>query len=243
MIPIQSRSKSVQQIEKGLQLTRSLFVTSLLIGEPYTGKRTLVRTIFPATPIVDGADTRQLRQMLKTENELVIDRFDKVENPEELDFNGKRIVAIADITRTDATLDRLFAFIYRMPPLRERPEDVDALVEALTRRAREDLGIEEARIPERSRIDIRQNIRSLRASVYRSVLLDAMERDDLEEALEHYFERTLEGNNAYRENLGILERPLLRAGLKRYKSQLRLSDVLGINRNTLRKKLHEHCID
>ncbi|WP_456433295.1 helix-turn-helix domain-containing protein [Nitratifractor sp.] len=233
----------MQQIEKGLQLTRSLFVTSLLIGEPYTGKRTLVRTIFPATPIVDGADTRQLRQMLKTENELVIDRFDKVENPEELDFNGKRIVAIADITRTDATLDRLFAFIYRMPPLRERPEDVDALVEALTRRAREDLGIEEARIPERSRIDIRQNIRSLRASVYRSVLLDAMERDDLEEALEHYFERTLEGNNAYRENLGILERPLLRAGLKRYKSQLRLSDVLGINRNTLRKKLHEHCID
>jgi len=49
----------------------------------------------------------------------------------------------------------------------------------------------------------------------------------------------LGGNNAYRENLPIFERPLIEAGLKRYRSQLRLSSILGLNRNTLRKKINE----
>ncbi len=51
--------------------------------------------------------------------------------------------------------------------------------------------------------------------------------------------RNLDGNNAYRENLPIFERPLIEAGLKKYRSQLRLSSILGLNRNTLRKKINE----
>ncbi|HIP61765.1 MAG TPA: Fis family transcriptional regulator, partial [Sulfurovum sp.] len=58
-----------------------------------------------------------------------------------------------------------------------------------------------------------------------------------------YLSKHIDGNNAYRDYLGIYERPLIRAGLKKFKSQLKLSSILGLNRNTLRKKIHEHNID
>jgi DNA-binding protein Fis len=53
----------------------------------------------------------------------------------------------------------------------------------------------------------------------------------------------LNGNNEYKEHLNLYEEPLIEAGLKKFGSQLQLSQVLGINRNTLRKKIHEHNID
>jgi DNA-binding protein Fis len=41
--------------------------------------------------------------------------------------------------------------------------------------------------------------------------------------------------------LHLYEVPLIRAGIKKFKSQLQLSDKLGLNRNTLRKKITEHA--
>ena len=38
----------------------------------------------------------------------------------------------------------------------------------------------------------------------------------------------------------LYEVPLIRAGLTKYKSQLQLSDKLGLNRNTLRKKIADN---
>jgi len=66
---------------------------------------------------------------------------------------------------------------------------------------------------------------------------------DIEQILYEYLYRNMEGNNAYRENLPLFERPLIEAGLKKFKSQLKLSSVLGLNRNTLRKKIYELGID
>ena len=44
--------------------------------------------------------------------------------------------------------------------------------------------------------------------------------------------------------LGLVERPLLRAVLRETGgNQVRAAQILGINRNTLRKKLREHGID
>jgi DNA-binding protein Fis len=236
-------SDAVRQIVRGLQRTHSLYVSSILIGPPSTGNRTLVRHLFPGVPEVDGRDQEALKNALAMENELIITSFEAVNNPDQLDFQNKRIVAIADREIPPRIADEKFAFIYRMPALKERPEDIRAFTRLFLEEARDvfrcagevELGPEQLHIGE--------NLQSLRASVYREVLQQSMRPDEIESALYHLFMRTLEGNNAYRESLGILERPLLRAGLKRYGSQLKLSEILGINRNTLRKKLHEYRID
>jgi DNA-binding protein Fis len=70
-----------------------------------------------------------------------------------------------------------------------------------------------------------------------------MDEHDIKQAVFHYLLDHLEGNNGYKEYLGLYEKPLIEAGLKKFGSQLQLSQVLGINRNTLRKKIHEHNID
>jgi len=238
-----SQSEAVQQILKGLQLTQSLYVSSLLVGPPATGKRTLVYSLFPDTPRVSGKDPHGVANALNLENELIITEFDALEDPESFDFQNKRIVAVADTPLNARVADEKFAFIYRMPPLKERPEDIQAFSELFLAQAREIFSVEKEIRLEPSHLDLSENLRSLRASVYRQVLIQSMEADEIEAALYHLFLQTLEGNNAYRENLGILERPMLRAGLERYRSQLKLSEILGINRNTLRKKLHEYRID
>lgn len=58
--------------------------------------------------------------------------------------------------------------------------------------------------------------------------------------MEHYMIDKLGTNNDYRAFLHLYEVPLIRAGIKRFKSQLQLADKLGLNRNTLRKKIAEH---
>jgi DNA-binding NtrC family response regulator len=243
MEKIVSESDAVKQILRGLQLTHSLYVSSLLVGPPATGKKTLVRALYPGLPEVDGHDTEALQRSLTLENELIITSFEAVSNPEALDFQNKRILAIADREIPARIADEKFAFIYRMPPLKERPEDIQAYVARFLEEARRIFHCTDEVALESRHLDISQNLLSLRASVYREVLYQNMTPDEIETALYHLFRRTLEGNNAYRESLGILERPLLKAGLERYGSQLKLSEILGINRNTLRKKLHEYRID
>jgi DNA-binding NtrC family response regulator len=243
MKKVVSESDAVKQIVKGLQLIHSLYVSSLLYGPKGTGKRTLVRSLFPGIPEVDGRDPEAVKRALELENELIITSFEALSDPESLDFQNKRILAVADREIHPRIADEKFAFIYRMPPLKERPEDIEAYTRIFLDEAQRIFqcsGTVELR-PEH--LDISGNLHSLRASVYRETLLQNLDAREIESALYHLFIRTLEGNNAYRENLGILERPMLQAGLERYGSQLKLSEVLGINRNTLRKKLHEYRID
>ncbi|MRJ03072.1 MAG: Fis family transcriptional regulator [Epsilonproteobacteria bacterium] len=238
-----SVNEQVRQIGKGLQLTQSLYVSSLLVGPPATGKRTLIKTLFPDLPWVSGRDPEGLQTALSLENELVITEFDALEDPEAFDFQNKRVIAIADREINPRVADEKFAFIYRMPPLKERPEDIRAFSEYFLNQALEIFSIKGEVELSPSDLDLSRNLHSLRASVYREVLLRNLDEQEIERALYHLFLQHLEGNNAYREHLGILERPMLRAGLERYRSQLKLSEVLGINRNTLRKKLHEYRID
>ncbi len=233
-------SEAVKTILKSLELTRHLTIASILVGEPDTGKRTLVRHLFPETPIVDGSDQEALEEALAHSASLIIDRFEKVPNPNALHFEGKQILAIADSIHNAQMLDEMFAFIYTLPPLRERPEDVDLYAQVYRRQAQEILQVDTEVTLHTDALDLRHNLRSLRASVYREVLLASIDRPVIERSLYHYFMRTLTDEARYHMLLGILERPLLQAGLDRFGSQLKLAEALGINRNTLRKKIREH---
>jgi len=88
-------------------------------------------------------------------------------------------------------------------------------------------------------LDISTNTHSLKRSIYQQAFSQNCTPKDIEEILYHYLYREMEGNNDYKDYLPLYERPLIEAGLKKFGSQLKLADILGINRNTLRKKIHE----
>ena len=237
-------SDAVKQIVKGLTLTKSLYVSSIVIGEAHTGKKTLLKHIFPDTPVVCGSDPEAVETALKQNDEIIINRFELLPNKESLDFENKRILATADYIGNHKVIDSLFAFIYTMPPLSERPDDILYLKRRFLREGAEIYDIDAKNYPiDTIPNDIRENCKSLKRAVYFHLAMHIMKPDDIEQTLYRYFYETLEGNNAYKKNLGIFETPLIRAGLDKYGSQLKLSKVLGINRNTLRKKIHEHRID
>jgi len=245
MKPVQflSNAPEVEQIIRGLTLTKSLVVTSILIGEPFTGKKSLVESVFPKSVFVDGHHQDELVQALQTHDEIIIYHFEAIPDISRYDFTNKRIIAIADNLRNSTLIEEKFAFIYHMPPLRERPEDVQLLCSHFTAMIKEELMITTQSSINESQLNLSENIKSLKASIYRQLVTSNLAQEELEALIYSYLYERLEGNNAYRDHLGLFERPLIKAGLDRYRSQLKLSTVLGLNRNTLRKKIYEHHID
>jgi len=239
-----TQSEQVQHIIKGLNLTKTLFVSSIVIGEPYIGKKSLVTYLFPDAPIVSGEDQEAVESMLQESDELIITNFEKLRNQESLNFDNKRVIATANYVANQHTIDSLFAFIYHLPSLKERPEDVAFIKEKFIQQACSDLMIDDGSISLHSvPTNLAYNSKSLKKSVYQYLMSKSMGKEEIQQAVYYYIYENLEGNNGYKEYLELYEVPLIEAGLAKFKSQLQLSQVLGINRNTLRKKIHEHHID
>ncbi len=244
MKPVQflSNSPQIDNIVKGLTLTKSLFVSSLIVGEEHIGKKTLIKSLFPNSIYIDAHNYEELEIALKNSSELIIYNFEKLLNFEQLNFENKRIIAIANRIDNTEKIEKKFAFIYRMPNLSER-EDLELLIEFFQKQIEKELMIESHIELDTTQLDLSKNIKSLRASLYKQLIHKTITREEIKNILEEYLYEHIEGNNAYRENLSLYEVPLLIAGLKKFKSQLKLSAVLGLNRNTLRKKIQEHGLD
>jgi len=239
-----STSESIKQIVTGLQLTRSLYVSSIVIGEPHIGKKSLIKQIFPDVPMISAKEPSEVERLLQESDEIIITDFEHFPNPKSLQFENKRILATANRIANQELIDELFAFIYTMPPLRERPDDIRHLQTHYVQEACRIFGIDTSTIDqEHITLDLSQNTHSLRRSVYFGIAVQAMPDELIEAAIYHHTMRRLEGNNGYKEHIGLFERPFIKAGLDKYGSQLKLADILGINRNTLRKKIREHDID
>jgi DNA-binding protein Fis len=245
MKPVQflSNSAQIDNIVKGLTLSKSLFVSAILIGEKHTGKKTLVKTLFPKQRFINGEDKEELNRALDSSDEVIIYNFETIDNIESLNFENKRVIAIANSVKNSSLIERKFAFIYHMPPLIEREEDIDMLISYFIKDIKKDLMIDTPILFNSKDIDLKNNIKSLKASIYRKLILNNLTNLDIEQILFDYLYKSIDGNNAYREYLPLFERPLIEAGLKKFKSQLKLSSVLGLNRNTLRKKIYELGID
>jgi len=236
-----SNSPQIDKITKGLTLSRSLFVSSLLMGEEHTGKKTFIKMLFPNVIYVDASQEEELTLALTQHKELIIYNFEKVQYIEKLKFEHKRIIAIANTTKNRQRFNNHFAFIYEMPSLEER-EDLKLMVEYFIEEIQEQLMLEVTHPIIHEQLDLSLNIKSLKASIYKQLILQTLNKEEIEERLYDYLFQEIKGNNAYREHLGLYERPLIEAGLKKYKSQLKLAGVLGLNRNTLRKKIQEYDI-
>ena len=236
-------SNKIQHIIKSFNLTKTLFVSSIIIGEANTGKKTFARYLFPDAYLISGKDQTAVKEALEHYDELIITDFEQLSNPSSLDFNNKRIIATANYLGNARIIDELFAFIYTMPPLKERSEDVAYLKTLFVKEACSTLLIEKERVDiDALPLDLTLNSKSLKKSIYLDIVKLSMQEKEIEEVLYQYLSKHLNGNDGYREYLGLYEKPLIQAGLKKFGSQLQLSQILGINRNTLRKKIHEHKI-
>lgn len=166
---------------------------------------------------------------------------------------------------------RLNVVPIEVPPLRERTEDIGVLATHFLRLAGEeglpirqisDDGIDELR----DRV-WRGNVRELRNVIYRLALMsrkDIIDRQSIEEiigkeaapaegghgtAFGKALDQWLSANNPpvgalYHSALAAFEKPLIEHALGQTGgNQLRAASLLGINRNTLRKRLGELAID
>ena len=162
---------------------------------------------------------------------------------------------------------RLNVVPIHLPPLRERHEDIGALVRHfLGQAANEGLPARQANrdaIAALETRDWRGNVRELRNAVFRLALMareDVIDRVAVEDILppirETDAERTGDGfetavetwiaearpadGAVYHAALAAFEKPLFELALDRTEgNQLRAARLLGINRNTLRKRLSE----
>ncbi len=238
-----TNSKELQLVVKGLTLTKKLFVSSLVVGERYCSKKSLVASIYPEARWIDGKEPIEIvKDVVEKSSEIVIYNFEKIQNLSLLDFTNKRVIAISNSIKDEKKYDKNFGFIYHIPPLRERREDIPLLVDLFLEDIKKLLDIKRRVKIDIDSLDLKENNHSLRRSILFNLLFDSFEAKDIEKILYRYFLKNLDKNSDYRENLAIFDIPLIKAGLEIYKSQLKLSEALKINRNTLRKKIYEYEI-
>lgn len=167
---------------------------------------------------------------------------------------------------------RLNVVPIQLPPLRDRVDDIGALARHFLRLAASEglplRQLDDAAIAMLERQAWRGNVRELKNTIYRlalmarddlidsetisTVLDEAMlvagsgdQRDGFASALEGWL--TLHGpanGKLYQRSLSAFEKPLFEHALRQTAgNQLRAAELLGINRNTLRKRLVQLMID
>ena len=163
---------------------------------------------------------------------------------------------------------RLNVVPIRLPPLRDRASDIEPLARHFLRRAAQEGLPQRSLSPDAAKLLTSQtwrgNVRELQNVIYRAALLaredeiDAAAIGDLLETAAHGAGEGAQSENVesaiarwlagagfpdgtlYHAALAEFERPLFRHALERtLGNQLKAAQVLGINRNTLRKRLGE----
>ena len=176
----------------------------------------------------------------------------------------------------DAELfDKLRAMRITLPPLRQRTEDVAALVDHFARVTARELGVDRPAFAPRAidklsgyswpgniaelqsvvrRLCMRGRRELVEVSDVESVLPPVVERvpaeqlsfEEMVRAKIHALLQRMEGyplEDLYEQVISRVERPLIELVLERTNNnQVRAAEILGMNRNTLRKKISERSL-
>ncbi|MDF1879861.1 Fis family transcriptional regulator [Sulfurimonas sp. MAG313] len=239
-----SASPASTEALKTANLLKGLPINAFIFGQNGTGKKSLAKYILPDAPIVDASSYEELEGALTSHKNIIITNFDKIPNYDNfkvlLDKCEVRIMALATSVFNVNIIDDLFGIKVSLPPLSERLEDVKPLCEYFLKEAKETLSIHSVSAINLNDINLSNNAHSIRRSVYMQVQLQDIKEDELMNIMQIFLQKRLGGKNDYRNFLYLFEVPLIKAGLKKFKTQLQLSDKLGLNRNTLRKKIAEN---
>ena len=237
-------SNASKEAFKTATLLKTLNVNSLITGEDGVGKKSLAKYILPNATVVDASDFDESITALNSVNEIIITNLHSSPNLntviDTIKLNDVRVIATSKDYLDKVNLDELFSVKFNIPPLSQREEDVEALIEIFLEEAIKLFGGESEFNMLNFTPDLSMNSNSLRRQVMITYLLQDIHDVELMNIIENYLSDKLGSNSDYRKFLYIFETPLIKAGLKKFKSQLQLSDKLGLNRNTLRKKIADN---
>ncbi len=237
-------SDASKEAFKTATLLKTLNVNSLIMGEVGVGKKSLAQYILPDASILDASDLDELLIALESSANIIIANLEKSPNikrvVDAVNVNDVRVVATAKSSFYNESIDELFSIKFDIPPLSHRPEDVELLVNEFIKEASSIFATDAQFNFENFKPDLSSNSNSLRRQVMVNYLLQDINDIELMDIIENYLFNKLGSNNDYRNFLYLYEVPLIKAGLTKFKSQLQLSDKLGLNRNTLRKKISDN---
>jgi DNA-binding NtrC family response regulator len=237
-------SDASAQAFKTATLLKTLSINALITGENGVGKKSLAKYILPDAPLLDASNFDELLIALESLDKIIITNLEKSPNLlrviESIQKSNIRVIATAKSTFIDENIDELFTLKFDIPPLAQREEDIPLLVEQFIQEASLLFETQREFKFENFEPDLKQNASSLRRQVMMFYLLDDINDSELMALIEKFLYDKLGSNSDYRDFLYLYEAPLINAGLSKFKSQLQLSDKLGLNRNTLRKKIAEN---
>ena len=225
-------------------LLKTLQVNALISGAKGTGKQTLAKVILPNAVTLDARDFENVLNALESNDEVVLTHIEHCPNItlllERVKAEKIRLIATATSEYLSETLRDFFSVKMALPSLRERPEDVELLIEHFGAEADRifDMVSENTLLDKQP--DLSENAYSLRKQIFFERLMGGVGEAEVMQVMERYLQSYMGSHNDYRKFLHLYEVPLIRTGLKMFKSQLQLAERLGLNRNTLRKKIAEN---
>ena len=235
-------SPSTIKILKIAKMSIDLPVNIIILGQIGVGKKLLAQELLPNTQAFDARDLEKLVQVnkinLEEYNSIILYDINKVLNKIEFLEKLKSIKIIATGFLQEQDYINLFAVKLEIPPLEQREEDLEYLINLYTNEAKKIYP--SIVIPKDIKIDISGNAITLKQSIYKSVLLISMKKQEVMDTLYDFFIRELNDGKNYKHFLELFEIPLLKASKKVFKSQLQMANKLKINRITLRKKLNKY---
>jgi len=237
-------SSASKEAFKTATLLKTLSVNSLITGDAGVGKKSLAKYILPDAPVLDASDFDELLTTLESTTQIIITNLQNSPNIKTLvdtiKLHNIRVVATAKNYIVNDTLDELFSVKFDIPPLSQREEDIKELILLFSNEASFLFGGESDFNTKDFVPDLTHNSNSLRRQVMMNYLLQDIQDIELIGIIQNYLSDKLGSSSDYRKFLYLYEVPLIKAGLNQYKSQLKLSDKLGLNRNTLRKKIADN---
>lgn len=239
-----AESKASKEALKSSNILKSLNINALIEGESGVGKLTLAKSILGDALIIDSSNIDELEEIADNSN-IIIKNFNKLGSlykfKKIIESKSIRVIATTREPLREEIFDNFFSVKLYLPPLSERVEDIKPLAKEFLKEAQEVFGSDKYFINLDSiEFDLSENAYSLKRSIFLASLFKVINDNDILKILEYYFSDKLGSDDDYRKFLYLYEVPLIKVALKKFKSQLKVSEKLGINRNTLRKKINSY---